>query len=123
MDKLSRNNEWNSLSDQEKAKIFAENGDVNSVVSMVKRGEIDSLPEAEQRQIVANAFSNAARLRDKLAGEGQYSSVEFLDHNMAMAGANFSRNCRAQALDILLNPNGRILKDQTAEWDAAPKKK
>ena len=79
---------------------------------MARQGVLDELPEIEQRRLVAQAFSESAKLRDRLVSQGLYSEREWEDPELQEAGANFSRNMRAKALDILLNPEGKSLEDQ-----------
>ena len=107
---------WKQLPDVEKAKYFASVGDSNMVWYMAEKGALNELPEAEQRQIVSQAFSKSADLRDKLASEGKYSKQEWEDQKIQEAGVNFSRNQRAKALEILLNPDGKDLKEQLREF-------
>lgn len=103
---------WNKLSELEKARYFASVGDSNTVRSMTLNGVLEILPEFEQRKIVAQAFTESANLRDKLASQGLYSKEEWEDSNLQEAGANFSRNRRAKAIEILWNPEGKSLKEQ-----------
>lgn len=104
--------EWSKLPPLDKTKYFASVGDVNTVIHMVESGALDKLSEAESRGIVSQAFQKSAELRDRQTSQGLYSKQEWEDLNLQEAGANFSRNQRARALEVRLNPEGLDLKDQ-----------
>ena len=104
--------EWSTLSDEEKTKYFATVGDISTVMSLVKQGALDGLPEAKQREIVADALTVRADLRDEKAAQGIYLKVAWENPEMALFDANFSPYLRAKATEILWNPDGLDLKQQ-----------
>ena len=104
--------DWNKLSRLEKARYFVSVGDPNAVRLMAREGVLDELPEIEQRKIVAQAFLESAKLRDRQASHGLFSKAEWEDPHLQEVGANFSSNMRAKAIDILYNAEGKSLIEQ-----------
>lgn len=103
---------WRNLLPLDKARYFASVGDVNTVRSYYAEGVFGELSEFEQRKIIAQAYTKAAKLREEQASQGLYSKKEWEDSNLAEAGANLPRDYRAKALEILYNPEGKSLEDQ-----------
>ena len=99
---------WKQLPDVEKAKYFASVGDSNMVWYMAEKGALNELPEAEQRQIVSQAFSKSADLRDKLASEGKYSKQEWEDQNFKRLVSTFREINGQKLLRFYLIPMEKI---------------
>ena len=108
--------EWKKMPRVDKARYFASQGDSNLVRSMALEGVLDELPEFEQRQIVAESFTESAKRRDRLASQGLYHKEEWKDPKLQEAGASFSSDQRARGLEILYNPEGKDLKVQLKEF-------
>jgi len=104
--------EWSELSDVEKARVFAAEGNPNSVMSMIRRGALDELPEVEQRRLFAQSLTAAADIRDRHSSAGIYSTQEWTDVGLQEAGSFQSSRLRAKSLEVLLNPDGKNLVDQ-----------
>jgi hypothetical protein len=105
---------WSSLSEADKARYFASVGDSNTVRFLVEKGYLDQLTEKEQRQIVAQAYFESAKLSDEHRASGLYSEAEWKDPRLQEAGTNQSRHQRTKGLRILYNPDAEDLKDQVA---------
>jgi hypothetical protein len=94
-----------------RAKLASEGGDPNSLSHYLQDGWLDTLPEAEQRRLVADALVNAAKTHNNCT-MGKYPDIAYTDQKMAELVATLSQELRARALDIRLNPEGNSLKEQ-----------
>jgi hypothetical protein len=106
-----------NLSRQDLVRYYASRGDANSVAYMTIDGALEKLPEAEQRRIVAQAYSESANLHDRMKAEGRYHIEEWRNPKLQEVGTTYSRDMRAIALEILFNPEGELLRKQLLKYN------
>lgn len=96
----------------EKARLFAFHGDLDALNRLFLDGAIAELPEFEQRQIIAQAFTNRARVHDECMMRELYPDGVPSYPEYELSPFTISQQLRAKSLDILLNPNEKKLTEQ-----------
>ena len=96
----------------ERVQRASDSGDPNTLSYLLHEGWLDTLPENEQRKLIADSLANNALIHDTNCSNGKYPDLAYTDQNMAEQVSVQSQTLRAKALDIRLNPEGKSLKDQ-----------
>lgn len=112
---------WSEFSPDKRAEYFSRVGDSNTLASMIHRGL--KLPEDRQRKLLSEALTKAAEKVERHKSQGVYSEQAWQDENIAEAYEFAPQKYRAQALDILFNPDGLSLKEHIEKYWPNFKKK
>lgn len=91
---------------------LAERGLATSIADSFLRQQGQGLTEQQQRLLLSRALERSAEIREQMDQCGQHLAAEWLSGDFALDEATFAQRRRAEAMKILLNPDGRKLEDQ-----------